>query len=142
MKYYELTEYPHIFKYCYWGNFSATFGIKPDKGTVENRNAFIKEHQIVSHRRFTSTEYRKNKTEADHQEIYEDKLGRIIQVYSEHYSKKYPMYKPMKPIYALDQQSGYRKIETRKSKNILMKQVFHNIPDEVVKYINTFIKKR
>lgn len=140
MRYYEQTKYPNIYKYTYWGNFSAK-GDKPDKGTVENRNTFIEAHQIVAYKRLSPTQSNKYKTEADHQESYEDKLGRIVQVYSEHHSKKYPMYKPMKPIYALDQNSGFRKIETRKSKTLLMKQIFRNIPDDVAKYIKTYLKR-
>ena len=137
MRYYETTNYPNIYKNSYWGNFDVEAD-RPEKEVIQNRNAFIENHQIVVHKRLTMTQYDKYRTEADHQETYEDKLGRIVQVYSEHNSKKYPIYKPMKPIYALDQVSGYRKIETRKSKNILMKKVFHNIPDDVVKYIKKF----
>lgn len=139
MRYYEMTKYPRIYKHSYWGSFDAKSD-KPDEGTVENRNAFIENHHIVTYKRLTHSQSYKNKTDADHQEAYEDKWGRIVQVYSQYETKPHPLYKTMKPIYALDQVSGYRKIETRKSKSILMKQVFRNIPDndDVVKYIKSF----
>jgi len=140
MSYYELTKYPHIYKNSYWGSFKSK-NDKPDKETVENRNVFIETHQIVAYKRLTHSQSHKYKTDADHQEWYEDKQGRIIQVYSEYPRKEYPMFKPMRPIYAECQVSGYRKIETRKSKHILMKQVFKKIPDDIVKYIHTYLKR-
>jgi hypothetical protein len=139
MRYNETTKYPNIYKHSYGGNFDVVAD-KPVKEVIRNRNAFIDDHRIVAYKRLTKSQYHKYKIEADHQENYEDELGRIVQVYSDHHSKKYPIYKPMKPIYALDQVSGFRKIETRKSKNILMKQVFQKIPDDVVKYIHKYLK--
>jgi hypothetical protein len=143
MLYYEKTAYPKIFKYSYWGSFNAIKD-KPDKGTVENRNAFVKDLQIVSHWKSGGV-IQKHRTEMDHQEFYEDKWGRMVQVYSEyprtHYMRFIPQFTPMKPIYALDQESGYRIVETRKSKNILEKKVFHKLPDELVKYIKGYLIK-
>jgi hypothetical protein len=141
MQYYEKTAYPKIFKYSYWGAFKATDD-RPNPDIIENRNAFVKDLQIVS--RWKSGGRNKHRTEMDHQEFYEDKLGRMVQVYSEYPRTHYgifPMFIPMKPIYALDQESGYRIIETRKSKNILEKKVFHKLPDELVKYIKGYLIK-
>lgn len=141
MRYSDKTKYPKIYKSSYWGNFKAEAD-RPEKEVIQNRNAFIEVHQIVAYKRLTLSQYDKYKTEADHQETYEDKQGRIIQVFSEYPRKEYTMFKPMRPIYATGQVSGYRKIEgTRKSKNILMKQVFKKVPDDIVKYIQTYLKR-
>jgi hypothetical protein len=80
----------------------------------------------------------------DHQEFYEDNWGRMVQVYSEYPRTHYgifPRFTPMKPIYALDQESGYRIVETLKSKHLLDKKVFHKLPDELVKYIKEYLIK-
>lgn len=139
MRYYKKTAYPEIYKSSNWGNRNDIY-IECDKSIYDNRNAFIKNHGIVKYRRMTYKESRSNPT-VDHDESYEDIWGRLIQVYSCYSKIPNPHYIPMKPMFGLDQISGYRKVETRKSKTILMKQVFDKIPEEVVKYIQTFIRR-
>jgi hypothetical protein len=163
---YQLTEYPEIYRQSYWGGYTPR---KYDSNAqiIQNRNAFARKFQLVPRGNISHTIQEKHRYNADHQEMYEDKLGRFIQVYSQHSCreviddrmyrgqrivnceyldsrwkrKTIPPFVPFKPtpsLYSLDQQSGYRIIETPKSKKILLQMVFQNIPEDVVKYIRTF----
>jgi len=167
MSYSQLTEYPEIYKRSYWGGHTPS---KYDDRTeiIQNRNAFARKFQLVPRKEISYTFQEKYRYYADHQEIYEDKWGRVIQLYSQHYlcgeakddrryrgqrienceyydarwkKKTIPPFipfKPTPPMYAPDQVSGYRIIETPRSKNILLKMIFQNIPEDVVKYIRSF----
>ena len=141
MKYYKRTAYPEIYKDSNWGNRNDIY-IECDKSIYDNRNEFIKNHGIVKYESLTRSEWTKQISYlADHNETYRDKWGRKVMVYSCYSKIPNPYYTTIKPMFGLDQISGYRKIETRMSKTILMKQVFDKIPEEVVKYIKTFIQR-
>ena len=133
-RYADHTRYPEIYSCSYWGSFVG----KPHDDIIKSRNKFVEERHIVSPKRLTSGQYRNNYLQGlDHQEFYEDSLGRIIHVYSQHQVS--PLFTPMSPIYNKGQVSGYRAVETRKSKNRLLKRLFQPLPDDVVNIINSFM---
>jgi hypothetical protein len=149
-KNYQTTEYPNIYKNAYWGSFSVSDNLNPE--IIKNRNEFIKRFKITKYKKITEHQWRKqnwewdgstiisyNRIDIDHQEYYEDIYGRMIYVCSQY--NPYPLYKQMKPIYTLDNWSGYKIAETTKSKKILMKQIFDKFPPEISKYIQTYLTK-
>jgi len=150
MKNYEVTDYPKIYKGVYWGNHTMYEGRPLCAEILKNRNDFIKEHGIVA-QKDASGSFHYNKIETknfytqlmDHEESYEDALGRIVYVYSKHPNgiKPIPLYRQIKPIYATEQHTMMRKYETPKSTRLLMKAVYKALPDDVVGLISSFIKK-
>ena len=145
LSYYKLTDYPKIYAYTYWGSHRAdNYNLGLNLEIIKNRNDFIKRFQIIKYKKITSSQFYKDQCEKhgslriDHQEYYEDIYGRTIYVGSQHIP--YPLYKQMKPIYAIDQWSGYQIVETTKSKKLLMKQIFDKFPPEISKYIQGYLK--
>jgi hypothetical protein len=119
----EITEYSKIFKDTYWGNFQTRENY-PRPEIVNNRNDFIKEHDIVAVKFPTEkiywSEIEPHKNNMDHVEFYRDKIGRVVCVYSSEPGryKSVPGYEKIKPIYAVDQDTMIRKYETPKSKRL------------------------
>ena len=87
-KWAELTKYPGLFENVYWGWFVDKGNNPPDPGIVDNRNAFVVEHQItkclVTYGRqrdqfLNGLERRKEfGHKGDHIELYRDAQGRFI----------------------------------------------------------------
>ena len=150
MKNYEATDYPKIYKNVPWGGHTI-YDTRPLCDEIlKNRNDFIKEHGIVAQKDASgSFHYNKIATKnrytqlMDHEESYEDAIGRIIYVYSKHPNsiKPIPLYRQIKPIYRTEQNTMMRKYETPKSTRLLMKTIYKSLPDDVVGIINSFIKK-
>ena len=142
MNYYEFTRNPNIFKDTNWGSHEEYKPANlPSDEIVKNRNGFIEQHNIVCVKKFPKATDKRN---VDHSETYEDEWGWIVHVYSQHpmcWREQLPMYKTIKPIYALNLDSKMRKYETAKSKKILMNDILRDIPDDVAKIINSFLKK-
>jgi hypothetical protein len=145
--YYQLTDYPHIYGNTYWG--SSTIKKRytldtPNLEIIKNRNDFIKRFKITKYKKLTLLQWEKDQRERpssliiDHKEYYENINGCMILVCSQY--NPYPLFKQMKPIYALDQWSGYQIVETTKSKKLLMKQIFDKFPPEISKYIQEYLK--
>lgn len=141
---YQATEYPHIYGCSYWGSHRITNRYKLDLEIIKNRNDFIKRFKITKYKKLTSLQWYKKEREQpsglefDHQEYYENINGCMIYVCSQF--NTYPLYKQMKPIYDIDQWSGYQIVETTKSKKLLMKQIFDKFPPEISKYIQGYLK--
>jgi len=135
--YFEETKYPSIYKKSYWGYFKG----KPDQSIIQARNHFITKYKIVRYND-KNCKYRLRTVNGNadllrHQEFYEDIYGRIIHIYSE-YNKTHELFKQIKPMYALNQNTGVRIIETTKSKKLLMKEIFQKIPDDIVSIIKQY----
>ena len=166
MAYYQLTKYPDIYCSSYWGGHTPN-KFDPKTEIIQNRNSFARKFQLVPRGNISSSVQEKHRYNADHQEMYEDKWGRLIQVCSQHSSREavddrmyrgqrivnceymdyrwktktippFIPFKPTPPLYNLEQSSFYRIIETPKSKKKLLQMIFRNIPEDVVKYIRTF----
>lgn len=90
--YYQLTEYPKIYKNVYWGNFKDTINkINDEKNIIENRNNFIREFNIVRTKNLIKKynnfgwEESDNDRMFDHSESYIDKDKNYILVVSPYY---------------------------------------------------------
>ena len=121
--YYQETEYPKIYKNSYWGSHQSPQERLTDE-IIQNRNDFIKQFKIKKYKTPTIAQWHKYEQEFQHQEIdhkeyYEDIYGRLICVCSQH--DPCSSYIHMKPIYHSNQWSGYKIIETKKSKNVFNK---------------------
>ena len=145
-EFYTYTEFPEIYKKCYWGHCSREDG--PGQSVVDARNAFIRRHRIKGWYSLSTAKYRKKDWVYDHQEFYEDNLGRIIHIYSQDlvcgvdptFERIAPMYWPS-PSYF----TAMKTMETRRSTTRLMKTIYNRFLEEISDLIQAFVgqsKKR
>jgi len=122
---YELTEYPKIFKEVWWGVCGKYRGEYALPEIVSNRNAFVKEHNIVKHKLANKRLLRKILLEihTNSYETYEDNMGRIViicntdKVASADLMAKInrPTWTQIDPMFTCDKRTTIRKYETDKS---------------------------
>jgi hypothetical protein len=156
MNYASYTKYPEVYIRSYWGRFEG----HPGNDVIEARNKFAEKYGLVVVSKPLSIdkirgEFRRTEEGTlDHQEFYEDKLGRIVHVYSGNWSRPeswssdlHPLFKQIPPMYRDSLPTACRIVESIRSKNILikmLKQKFSRLPDEIVSLIKIFLleKKR
>jgi len=137
MEYASTTKYEAIYKDSYWGS-HRTYHDAPPKTIIDTRNQFIEKYQIVK-RIDPSYDVWKLNDNLDHQEFYEDVHGRIVHIYSQHHA--HSAFKTIPSMYAPNQITGLKLIETRKSRKLLMKTIFDKLPDDIGTIIKEYIKK-
>ena len=140
-RYYNATAYPDIYKHTYWGAFRG----QPDSTIISNRNEFINKFGIVAFKRLSFRQHDLYvKQWLDHVEHYEDKEGRIVQIFSQ--TRHDTDFIPMKPLYHVYLKSGYRYFETRKSKDkvkkALTQTILSRVPDDVAQIILSYMTKK
>jgi hypothetical protein len=146
-RYQDKTLYPHIYSHVYWGAFKADEH-HPEPSIIEARNKFITTHQIIKKYKNScdiESRYRNGTSNInlDHQECYEDKLGRIVHIYSQHPANGiHKDFKLIRRMYSPSQITGLRIIETTKSKKQLFNrllQKLNKLPDEIVVSIQQYL---
>ena len=117
---YELTEYPKIFKGIWWGLCGKYRGEYASPEIINNRNSFVKEHNIVAHKLATKRLLRKILLDINtgSYESYEDNIGRIVILCNKEKINNPSMWTQIDPMITLDQQTTIRKYETDKSKRL------------------------
>ena len=116
---YQFTEYPILFKNVWWGLCGDYRGEIAHPDIVSNRNAFIKEHNIVAHKLATKRLLLKQilpDIKNNSYESYEDGRGRIVIICNNDKINTPSTWTQINPLFTLDGQTTIHKYETDKSK--------------------------
>tara|TARA_R110002167_G_scaffold1184_2_gene5053 strand:+ start:73 stop:516 length:444 start_codon:yes stop_codon:yes gene_type:complete len=143
MYYYEHTDFPNIYQHVYWGRFAND--IKKYDITskiIHARNWFILHYKIISYKSCPDNLCGlRQELRLDHTETYEDELGRIVYIYSMNDLRDVIGFTNIPSMYALDQQTGVRIIETRKSKRKMIQYIKSKVPDDIIPIIKSYLGK-
>ena len=114
--YYNLTNYPNLFKHCYWGN-HVPIDNHPSPEIVAARNRFVEEYKIVAwHNHTVRVRMPQNGMQFNHQEFWEDDQGRIVHIFSHNYKEMPSNFVKISSLYTGGTVTGLRIVETLKSK--------------------------
>ena len=119
---FQRTQYPIIFKKVWWGMCGEYRGEYAHPEIVSNRNAFIKEHNIVAHKLATNKLLTKQilpDVKNNIYESYQDGHGRIVIICDNYKIDTPSTWAQIAPLFALNGKTTIHKFETDKSKHML-----------------------
>jgi hypothetical protein len=134
------TKHEKIFLNSDWGTHYYADGDENslDTALVEARDNFVARFGVVRYATMQTTKM--NVFGLPNQEFYEDKLGRVIHIYSD-VGPLRPSFHETSPLHTVGVPSGYRFIETTKSKHVMIKLLrakFTKFPQNVLHLIDLF----